>query len=354
MNPGIPMNILLDMYPPPKIETEEERMARIPVFKRGKPCPENKIKDPETKKCIKTNSIKGRKILNDLRYEYYRNIKGYFDETPLTIKYDNKQLTIPGHSDINPETDIPQRDRDCPPKTIRDPNNPDKCIKHNSKKGREIIANYRDYYKEVYGDSIPDYVDIPDFLPDNNRGERVTLPAIEKLTIKTALDKLQEQRLRARERQTELQEEIDELTNQRNEAERRRGVAEQQVIQLEQELEQELEQQGQRPNNVIERNGQALLYINDPNNINVVREYFEEGEEAFDRETFMNEMSDRYIGQQRNRIIRGGENMEFVNNPNIFNQIRQFFIANPDPRRTNFQTFLNLVNQRVNPRNYQY
>lgn len=355
--PAVPMNILLDMFPEPIIDSDEIKASRIPVFsKRSKSCPENKIKDPETKKCIKINSVKGRQILSKIREIYHgEDTQGYLSDNPFTIKYDNRQLTIPGHSDLFPETDQPQRNRDCPPKTIRDPTNPDKCIKYNSKKGRELIAKYRDYYKEVYGETAaPDYLDIPDFLPpDTHRGERFTLPATEKLSIKTALDKLQEERLRARERRIELEREITQLTDDRNEAERRRTEAEQQVQQLRLELEQQ-EEQGQRPNNVIERNGQALLFINDPNNINVVREYFEEREGAYDRETFMNAMSDHYIAQQRNRIIRGGENMEFVNNPIIFNQIRQFFIANPDPRRTNFQTFLNLVNQRVNPRNYQY
>ena len=205
-NPSIPMNMLLDMFPEPIIDSDEIKASRIPVFsKRSKPCPEDKIKDPETKKCIKINSVKGREILDKIREIYHgEDRQEYVSNNPFTIKYDNRQLTVPGLDALRLETDIPQRNRDCPPKTIRDPNNPDKCIKHNSKKGREIIAKYRDYYKRFnFRYDIPDYLDIPEFNPDyldipelnrdTIRSEFFTLPAIEKLS-KKALEKLEELR----------------------------------------------------------------------------------------------------------------------------------------------------------------
>lgn len=210
MYPSIPINTALENFPFSSNDSDEIRASRIPVFNNSPPCPEGKIKNPKTKKCLNINTKSGRQILDYLRKKYYEDSQDdYLSNDPLTIQYDNRQLTIPGFDSLNLETDIPQSFRSCPSGTVRDPDNPNKCIKINSKKGKEIMLNYRKYYDEVRGDiySIPNYREVPDFLDKYHTP--ITIPAIYKFPKKKMkiLDEIRQIRIEALELERRLLEE---------------------------------------------------------------------------------------------------------------------------------------------------
>lgn len=211
MYPALPINTALELFPLPSTDSDEIRQSRIPVFNRSPPCPEGKIKNPKTKKCLNPNTKLGRKILDYLRNKYYEDSPDdYLSNVPVTIQYDNRQLTIPGSDSLNLETDIPQHSRSCPPGTVRDPDNRNKCHKINSKKGTEIMLNYRKKHEYIMGNiyAIPDYQDIPDFLDDY--GELITIPAIYKLSNEemTRLNKLLKLKIDTYELEQKLETEL--------------------------------------------------------------------------------------------------------------------------------------------------
>ena len=95
-----------------------EQLSQIEVIDKKKPCSPEKIRNPETKRCVIRKGKKGREILSRL---------------PVVPSYTKKQLI---------DTLTLDRKRPCPSTKIRNPESK-RCVNRDSIKGKEVLRKMR-------------------------------------------------------------------------------------------------------------------------------------------------------------------------------------------------------------------